>query len=177
MFWNGTPSSTGGGVWLLLVTSSILGVTRAGTQSESESELLYDWRFTASSFVLATSPLRLTTSNSIFQLNTCSYSPYVTSSLTRGWACHLQLLLALASAVILRSDSRGTHDHILLSQIRESTNLEGQVPVFIPPKNRLTRYTPRHWVPFSSPPTTHRATVEVFDPASTRDWHSLEVIP
>jgi hypothetical protein len=28
-------------------------------------------------------------------------------------------------------------------------------------------YTPRHWVPFSSPPTTRRATVEVFDPAST----------
>jgi hypothetical protein len=38
-----------------------------------------------------------------FQLNTCSYSPYVTSSLKRGWACRLQLLLALASAVILKS--------------------------------------------------------------------------
>jgi hypothetical protein len=29
-------------------------------------------------------------------------------------------------------------------------------------------YIPRHWVPFSSPPTTRRATVEVFDSASTR---------
>jgi hypothetical protein len=48
-------------------------------------ELLYDWRFTAHQFVLATSPLmRVTTSNFIFQLNTCGYSPYVTSSLTRG---------------------------------------------------------------------------------------------
>jgi hypothetical protein len=28
--------------------------------SESESELLYDWRFTANQFVLAPSPLRLT---------------------------------------------------------------------------------------------------------------------
>jgi hypothetical protein len=28
---------------------------------------------------------------------------------------------------------------------------------------------PRHWVPLSSPLTTRRATVEVFDPASTRD--------
>jgi hypothetical protein len=27
---------------------------------------------------------------------------------------------------------------------------------------------PRHWVPFSSPPTTRRAMVEVFEPASTR---------
>jgi hypothetical protein len=37
------------------------------------SELLYDWRFTASQFVLATRPLGLTTSNFIFQLNTCGY--------------------------------------------------------------------------------------------------------
>jgi hypothetical protein len=51
----------------------------------SESELLYDCRFTANQFVLTTSPLRLTTSNFIFQLNTCGYNPYVTSSLTRGW--------------------------------------------------------------------------------------------
>jgi hypothetical protein len=62
-----------------------------------------------------------------FQLNTCSHSPYVTSSLTRGWVCRLKLLLALASVVISRSTSRGTHDHILLSQIRDSPNLEDQV--------------------------------------------------
>jgi hypothetical protein len=30
-------------------------------------------------------------------LNPCGYSPYVLSSLTRGWVCRLQLLLALAS--------------------------------------------------------------------------------
>jgi hypothetical protein len=40
-------------------------------------------------------------------------------SLTRGRVCRLQLLLDLASAVILGSQSRGTRDHtrILLSQI------------------------------------------------------------
>jgi hypothetical protein len=97
--------------------------------SQSDSELLYDRRFTANQFVLAISPLRLTTSNIIFQLNICGYSPYVTSSLMRGWVCRLQLLLVFASAVILRSESRGTHYQILLSQIRDSPNLEGQVPV------------------------------------------------
>jgi hypothetical protein len=51
--------------------------------------------------------------------NTCGHSPYITSSLTRGWVCHLQLLLALASAFILGSESRGTREHILLSQIRD----------------------------------------------------------
>jgi hypothetical protein len=38
-------------------------------------------------------------------------------SLTRGQVCRLQLLLALASAIFLASESRGTRDHILLSQI------------------------------------------------------------
>jgi hypothetical protein len=40
-------------------------------------------------------------------------------SLTRGRVCRLQLLLALASAVIIGSESLGTRNHILLSQIRE----------------------------------------------------------
>jgi hypothetical protein len=49
------------------------------------------------------------------KLNTCGHSPYATSSLTRGGVCSLQLQLVLASAVSLRSESRGTPDHILLS--------------------------------------------------------------
>jgi hypothetical protein len=48
-------------------------------------------------------------------------------------------------------------------------SLEDQVPLFISPRNRNRNRNPRHWVPFSSPPTTLRVTVEVFDPASTRD--------
>jgi hypothetical protein len=38
-----------------------------------------------------------------------------------------------------------------------------------PPGRGLLGYILRHWVPFSSPPTTRRPTVEVFDPATTRD--------
>jgi hypothetical protein len=40
--------------------------------------------------------------------------------LTKGRGCRLQLLLAPASAVILGCESRGTRDHILLSQVRDS---------------------------------------------------------
>jgi hypothetical protein len=40
-------------------------------------------------------------------------------SLTRGRVCRLQLLLELAKAVIFGSKSRGTRDHVLLSQIRD----------------------------------------------------------
>jgi hypothetical protein len=78
-----------------------------------------------------------------FQLNTCGYSPYVTSPLTRGKVCRFQLLLALARVVILTSESRGTHDHILLSQIRDSPNLEGQVPILISPRNRVAQLYPQ----------------------------------
>jgi hypothetical protein len=86
---------------------------------------------------MAISSLRLTTSSFVFQLNTCGCCFYVTSSLTRGWVCRLQLLLGLARAVILRFESRRIHDHILLSQIQDSSNLEGPVPVFISPRNRV----------------------------------------
>jgi hypothetical protein len=95
----------------------------------------------------------------------------------RRWACRLQVLLALTSAEILGSESRGTHDHFLLSQARESPKLEDQVHVSESPRNRVARwpiYTPRHWIPFSSPPTTFRATVEVFESAST--WDASTVI-
>jgi hypothetical protein len=40
-------------------------------------------------------------------------------SLMRGQVCCLQLLLVLASTVILWSESRGNIDHILLSQIQD----------------------------------------------------------
>jgi hypothetical protein len=59
--------------------------------------------------------------------------------LTRGWVCRLHLLLVLISTIILGSESSGTHDRILLSQIRDYPNLEGQVPEFISPRNRVAQ--------------------------------------
>jgi hypothetical protein len=64
-------------------------------------------------------------------------------SLTRKRVCRLQLLLVLATAVILESESRGNRDHILLFQIRDSPNLEGQVPVFISPRNTVAQSYPQ----------------------------------
>jgi hypothetical protein len=64
-------------------------------------------------------------------------------SLTRGRVFRLQFLLALASTVILGSESLGTRDRILLSQS----------PDF----------------PFSSLPATRRVTMEVFEPTIKRE--------
>jgi hypothetical protein len=55
----------------------------------------------------------------------------------REWVCRLQLLLTLASTG--RSEFRGTHDHILLSQIQDFANLEGQVPLFISLRNSVAQ--------------------------------------
>jgi hypothetical protein len=85
-------------------------------------------------------------------------------SLTRERVCHLQLLLVLASAVNLGSESLRTREHILLSQIPHSPNLEGQVTLFISPRNKVAQLYPWRWIPFASPPTTRRVTVEVFEP-------------
>jgi hypothetical protein len=73
----------------------------------------------------------------------------------------------LASAVILESESCGTHDHILLSQIRDSTNLEGQVPVFMSPRNRVAQLYPQALGSlFIASYDSCRNTLEVFETAS-----------
>jgi hypothetical protein len=59
-----------------------------------------------------------------------------------GRICRVRLLLSLASAVILGSEYNGTHDHILLS-VLILPNLEGQVPVFISPRNTVAQL--RYW--------------------------------
>jgi hypothetical protein len=63
-------------------------------------------------------------------------------SLTRGQVCHLQLLLALTSSVILGPESRGTCNGILLSQI-------GDVPYC-----RLLRLAGLQWRYSTPPPHT-----------------------
>jgi hypothetical protein len=59
----------------------------------AKSKSLYDWWYTATKFILASSPLRITTTD-YFQLNPCGNSPYVTSSPTRRWVCLLWICLA-----------------------------------------------------------------------------------
>jgi hypothetical protein len=46
-------------------------------------------------------------------------------------------------------------------------------PYLYPPRTGWPSYAPRHWVPFPSLRKIRRATVEVFEPASTR---SLECV-
>jgi hypothetical protein len=52
-------------------------------------------------------------------------------------------MLVLASTVILGSEFRETHDHISLSQIRDSLTLEGQIPVFISSRKKVAQLYPQ----------------------------------
>jgi hypothetical protein len=72
------------------------------------------------------------------------------------------------SRVPFRRDSRS---NITVSNVRLPPNLECQFPVFISSRNRITKLQP--WVPFSSPLTTRRARVVVFDLAP----HGHELCP
>jgi hypothetical protein len=74
------------------------------------------------------------------QLRVCWSGP---SFVTRRQVCRLQLLRVLGSGVILSSESRGIHDQILLSQIRDFPTLVGQVPVFISLRNWVAQLYPQ----------------------------------
>jgi hypothetical protein len=116
---------------------------------------------------LGDKPLKTHDQHFFFQLNTCGYSPYLTSSL-RGWVCCLQLLLVLASTVILGSKSRWTHDIYYCLKFETPPTWRAKSSYLYPPGTGWPSYTPRHWVLFSSPPMTLRAVVEVFEPTSTQ---------
>jgi hypothetical protein len=87
-------------------------------------------------------PVCLGLTTGFLLLSECSGLLTWGASLMRGRICRIQLLV-LASAVILGSEFRRTHDYVFLSQIRDSPNLEGQVPVFISPRNRVAQLYPQ----------------------------------
>jgi hypothetical protein len=82
------------------LSSSHFSRLQLSTEPESESKLLCDRRFTASKFVLAWSPLRLTTRDFLY-VNICGHRRYVTCSLTRRWVCHLRIFLAFCQVYVL----------------------------------------------------------------------------
>jgi hypothetical protein len=65
----------------------------------------------------------------------------------------------------------------LLAQIRDTPNLKGQVPLFIPPGTGWPGYTRRRWVPFSSPPTTRRGYGKGIRPCLQQFFYCFVCIP
>jgi hypothetical protein len=69
-------------------------------------------------------------------------------SLLRAWVCSSQLLLGLASAVILGSKPHGTQTIFVSLAFKTPQNCRGQVPIFIFPRKRLAQlyFQPFHHV-------------------------------
>jgi hypothetical protein len=81
------------------------------------------------------------------QLRVCYF---VAPSLTRGWVCNLLLLLVIARAVMLGSESRRTQDHILLSQLLRLPQPGGPGPrIYIPQEQGGPDTPPGTEFPFS----------------------------
>jgi hypothetical protein len=124
--------------------------------SESESELLYDWRFTANQFILASRPLR------------------PTPSIFFNWTL---TVIALMKHPLSREDRSVVYNccwprqrsHSRVRVPRDCFRFEipptwwFRPPYLYPSETEWLSYTPRQWVPFLWPPTTLR---EVFEPVS-----------
>jgi hypothetical protein len=88
--------------------------------------------------------------------------------LTRGKVCRLLLLLTLASESFSSTSPAELTTVLYCLRFETPPTWKARSPYLYPPGEGWSSYTPRHCVPFSSPPTTHRAAVEVYEPASTR---------
>jgi hypothetical protein len=135
--------------------------------SESKSKLRYDWRSVGQSVLVSSTHLGLRSrflllsdSFGFFDLGRSLWRENGPAVYNCCWSSPAQSFLGLSSAGLV------TIFYCLRFETpppwrSRSSNL-------YPPGIEWPSYTPRHWAPFSSPPTTRRANVEEFEPASTR---------
>jgi hypothetical protein len=110
--------------------------------SESNSKLCYDRRSVGQSVLVLSTHLGLKTR--FLFLSDRSRFVDVGRPLWLGDGSAVHNCCWSCQRVILGSESCGTHDHILLSQVWDSPDLESQVPVLYPPGTGWPSYTPRH---------------------------------
>jgi hypothetical protein len=73
---------------------------------------------------------------------------FVAPFLTWGWVCNLLLLLGLASAVPLGSETRRTWPYFIVPISETPPTWRARPPYLYPPVTGCPSYTPGHWVPF-----------------------------
>jgi hypothetical protein len=108
-------------------------------------------------------------SNFIFQLNTCGYSPYATSPWRDDGPVAYNCCWPSPAQSFSSPSPVGRMTILCCLRFETPPTWRARSPYFYPSGTEWPDYTPRHWVSLSSPPTTRRATVEIFDPASTRE--------
>jgi hypothetical protein len=88
---------------------------------------------------------------------------FAAPSLTRGRVCNLlyNCFWALPEKSLLGQLPQNSRPYFTLSSETPPT-WRARSPYWYPPGTGWPSYTPWHWIPFLSPLTTRRATVEVF---------------
>jgi hypothetical protein len=104
-----------------------------------------------------------------WQLPVCRWGAL---SLTRELVCSLQLLLVSPAQSFLGPSAAGLVTIFYCLRFETPPNLEGQVPVFISPRNRVLQLYPQTLGLFFVASYVSRATLELFEPASTRSTDS-----
>jgi hypothetical protein len=89
-------------------------------------------------------PLRPTTSNFVFQVNICGYSLYVTSCLTRGCLCRLQLLLVSPAQSFSCPSPAALMTIFYCLRFETSRTWRARSPYLHPPGTGWSGNTPRH---------------------------------
>jgi hypothetical protein len=102
---------------------------------------------------------------SVRQLRVCSCGAL---SLTRERVCVYNCCWTSPAQSFLCPSPAGLVTIFYYLRVETPLTWRAKSPYLYPPGTGWPGYTPRHWVPFSSPLTTRRATVEVLEPASTR---------
>jgi hypothetical protein len=106
-------------------------------------KLLYDWQSVSQSVRLGIEHPRGTCDQTL--LPVAMLLSEICGLVSVGRPLWREDAFAICSVITQLSDSRRTLT-ILYCLIWDSSNLEGQVPVFISPRNRWPSYTPRHCV-------------------------------
>jgi hypothetical protein len=147
---------------LALTSAVILGSESHGTHEKILPSQIWDYclkvrvRVTLQLAVyhqsvhLGTKPFETHNQYFLFQLNTCGYGPYVTSSLTREW---------WSSPVQSFSgpSSMGLMTIFCYLKSKTPSTWRARALYLYPPQTGWPSYTTWQWVPFSSPTTTCRA--------------------
>jgi hypothetical protein len=137
------------------------------TDSKSTSKLCYDPQSVGQSVLVSSTHLGLTT-RFLLLSGSCGFVDLGRSLWRENGSAIYNCCWSSPAQSFLGPSPAGLVTIFYGLRFETPPTWRARSPYLYPPGTGWPSYTPRHWVPFSSPPTTRRATVEVFEPASTR---------
>jgi hypothetical protein len=114
-------------------------------------------------------PLETHDQHLFFQLNTCLHGLHSHSLWREGGSVVYNCCWPAPAQSFSSPNPAGLATTFYCLRFETPPTWRAKSPYLYSPGTGWPSYTPRHWIPFLSPPTTRRGTVEVFHPAYTRE--------